>query len=107
MCLTASTWGCPLPWLTCFGYILGRQVDRLAELSKTDPLTGLSNARGLLDRLDAELARSRRCREPLALFFVDLDGLKSIHDDPCRRTGTSRVSQGTLIARELRIAEGC
>jgi hypothetical protein len=26
---------------TLFGYILGRQTDQLAELSETDPLTGL------------------------------------------------------------------
>ena len=63
-----------------FGYLLGRQADRLAELSETDPLTGLSNSRGLFDRLDAELGRSRRYREPLALLSVDLDGLKSIND---------------------------
>ena len=63
-----------------FGYVLGRQADRLAALSETDALTGLSNARGLFDRLDRELARSRRYREPLTLLLVDLDGLKGIND---------------------------
>jgi diguanylate cyclase (GGDEF)-like protein len=65
---------------TLFGYVLGRQADRLAELSETDPLTGLSNVRGLLERLEIELARTRRYREPLALLLVDLDGLKRIND---------------------------
>jgi GGDEF domain-containing protein len=32
---------------TLFGYVLGRQADRLAELSETDPLTGLANSRRL------------------------------------------------------------
>ena len=63
-----------------FGYILGRQGDWLAELSVTDPLTGLANARGLFDRIDAEVARSRRYREPLALLCLDLDSLKGIND---------------------------
>src|SRR6185503_2849015 len=30
-----------------FGYLLGRKADRLAQLSETDPLTDLLNARGL------------------------------------------------------------
>ena len=29
----------------CLGYLLGRQTDRLAELSETDTLTGLPNRR--------------------------------------------------------------
>lgn len=88
---------------TFFGYILGRQVDRFAELSKTDPLTGLSNARGLFDQLDAELARSRRYREPLALLFVDLDGLKSINDRYGHRAGDDAIrSLADVIRSELR-----
>ncbi len=65
---------------TIFGYVVGRQADRLAELSETDPLTGLANARRLFDSLETELARSRRYREPLALVLVDLDGLKRVND---------------------------
>jgi diguanylate cyclase (GGDEF)-like protein len=63
-----------------FGYLTGRQADRLARLSETDPLTGLYNARGLLARLEAELARCRRYHHPVALLLVDLDGLKQIND---------------------------
>lgn len=88
---------------TLFGYILGRQADRLAELSETDPLTGLSNARGLFDRLDAELARSRRYREPLALLTVDLDGLKSINDRYGHRAGDDAIRRvADVIRSELR-----
>jgi diguanylate cyclase (GGDEF)-like protein len=63
-----------------FGYVVGRHADRLAELSETDALTGLFNARRLFDSLDAELARATRYREPLSLVLVDLDGLKTIND---------------------------
>jgi diguanylate cyclase (GGDEF)-like protein len=88
---------------TLFGYILGRQTDQLAELSETDPLTGLFNARGLFDRLDAELARSRRYREPLALLSVDLDGLKSINDRYGHRAGDDAIrSVADVIRSELR-----
>jgi diguanylate cyclase (GGDEF)-like protein len=63
-----------------FGYILGRQADRLLELSQTDPLTGLRNARTLQERLAEEIARARRYGHPLSLLFVDVDGLKAIND---------------------------
>jgi diguanylate cyclase (GGDEF)-like protein len=63
-----------------FGYVLGRQADRLEACSETDPLTRLYNARGLWKRLHAEVARSKRYREPLALLFLDLDRLKTIND---------------------------
>jgi diguanylate cyclase (GGDEF)-like protein len=86
-----------------FGYALGRQADRLAELSETDALTGLSNARGLFDRLDAELARSRRYREPIALLFVDLDGLKSINDRYGHRAGDEAIRNlADVIRSQLR-----
>jgi diguanylate cyclase (GGDEF)-like protein len=88
---------------TLFGYALGRQADRLAELSETDPLTGLSNTRGLFSRLNAQLARSRRYREPLALLSVDLDGLKSINDRYGHRAGDDAIrSVADVIRSELR-----
>jgi diguanylate cyclase (GGDEF)-like protein len=63
-----------------FGFVVGRRADRLLDLSRTDPLTGLANARGFRERLEAEHARSLRYREPLSLLLIDLDGLKSIND---------------------------
>jgi diguanylate cyclase (GGDEF)-like protein len=63
-----------------FGWLLGCQVDRLIELSTTDGLTGLLNVRGFHQRVQQELARARRSRQPLSLIIIDLDGLKSIND---------------------------
>jgi len=86
-----------------FGYILGRQADRLAMLSETDVLTGLANARGLFERLEAELARSRRYHEPLALLLVDLDGLKRINDRHGHHAGDEAIrSLAAVIRFQLR-----
>lgn len=86
-----------------FGYVLGRHADRLAELSHTDPLTGLSNVRGLIDQLDLELARSRRYREPLALLLVDLDGLKRVNDRFGHHAGDEAIrGLADVIRSELR-----
>ena len=43
-----------------FGFVLGRGADRLAELSISDPLTGLLNARVLSARLEVEWGRAAR-----------------------------------------------
>jgi diguanylate cyclase (GGDEF)-like protein len=65
---------------TLFGAVLGRQADRLAELATTDALTGLQNARALHERLEREVARAVRYRQPFSLLLIDLDGLKTIND---------------------------
>lgn len=54
--------------------------DRLAALALRDPLTGLANRRLLDELLDAELARTIRSGTPLALAYIDLDGLKQVND---------------------------
>src|SRR6478672_11315344 len=38
--------------LALFGFIIGRQTDRLAALSQTDALTGLANRRALSSLLE-------------------------------------------------------
>ena len=73
------------------GYILGRQADQLAELSETDSLTGLFNARGFNARLRAEIKRSRRYGQPVSLLFLDLDGLKDINDRHGHRVGSAAL----------------
>jgi hypothetical protein len=45
---------------SAFGYVLGRQADRLVELARADPLTGLGNARAFAERLAEEVARAAR-----------------------------------------------
>lgn len=86
-----------------FGFMLGRQADALAELSETDPLTRLLNARGFAARLKAEIQRSRRYRDPLSLLFLDLDGLKGINDKFGHRAGSQALREVAAVIRaELR-----
>jgi diguanylate cyclase (GGDEF)-like protein len=86
-----------------FGYVLGREADRLEACSETDPLTRLYNARGLWKRLQAEVARSKRYGEPLALLFLDLDRLKSINDTYGHCGGDSALRRvADAIRAELR-----
>jgi diguanylate cyclase (GGDEF)-like protein len=55
-----------------------KEVEALAV---TDPLTGLSNRRHLMRRLESEFARARRHMRGLSLIVVDLDGFKQVNDE--------------------------
>jgi diguanylate cyclase (GGDEF)-like protein len=54
--------------------------EKLADLALRDPLTGLANRRLLDELLVAGLARTQRSGRPLAVAFLDLDGLKAVND---------------------------
>ncbi len=62
------------------GLLQLRSLAELRRLATTDPLTGLANRRAFLDRLEAEVARSRRYPQPLALVMVDVDHFKRVND---------------------------
>lgn len=69
------------------------------ELAVTDPLTGLANHRQLVNALEAEIKRSRRTAQPLAVVLLDLDGLKQINDRHGHLSGSlaiRRVAEALL-----------
>ena len=52
----------------------------LADMAVTDDLTGLGNRRGLLLAGEPVLAASRRAHRPVAVLYLDVDGLKEVND---------------------------
>lgn len=52
----------------------------LRELSLLDELTGLHNRRGLLTVCDLLYRTARREKHRVAVFFIDLDGMKPVND---------------------------
>lgn len=97
-----------------FTYVLGlrtqaiRQVahrasverDLLHELAMTDPLTGLTNRRGLTARLSAAGDRGGST-DLLALYWIDVDGFKAVNDRHGHDVGDALLVQ---IGRRLRAA---
>lgn len=59
----------------------------LSHLANTDALTGVLSRRALFERLDEELARSRRFGGHLAVLMVDIDHFKRVNDDHGHQTG--------------------
>ena len=77
----------PLVAFVVSGFLLGRASDRLRaanhaleELSLTDPLTALRNARYFKERLASESERARRESTSFAIVMVDLDHFKEVND---------------------------
>lgn len=54
--------------------------EQVTHLAHHDALTGLPNRILFYDRLNQAIARARRNKECIAVFFLDLDGFKKIND---------------------------
>lgn len=52
----------------------------IEQQAHTDALTGLSNRRDFMERLELEVLRSRRYRHPFALAMMDINHFKSVND---------------------------
>lgn len=68
-----------------------KEIERISEM---DYLTGLYNRRGFFRELEARIARQRNGSSTLgiALFSVDMDGLKNINDNYGHIEGDSALS---------------
>lgn len=72
-------------------------------LALLDGLTGVHTRGAGLLALQREIERSRRTREPLALAFVDVDGLKAINDSGGHTAGDRvLVSVARALTESLR-----
>ncbi|HOF18700.1 MAG TPA: diguanylate cyclase, partial [Phycisphaerae bacterium] len=54
--------------------------DRLATMSRTDPLTGLSNRRHFEEVLECFYHQARRYNRPLSVILMDVDFFKAVND---------------------------
>ena len=72
-----------------------RLLDRLVELARTDPLTGLANRRLWDERLATELARAARTGRPLCVVALDLDHFKAYNDRHGHAAGDDLLRQTT------------
>ena len=78
---------------------LRRSAERMQTLSLIDELTQIRNRRGFFDLADQSLRVARRERHALALFFMDLNGLKQINDGLGHRAGDQALRDAAAVLR--------
>lgn len=75
----------------------------MRRTSLVDPLTGVNNRRFLEQRIEEELDRSQRTREPLSCLFLDIDFFKRINDGFGHQAGDQVLMRvAGVIKKQLR-----
>ncbi len=74
--------------------------EKLLSISITDELTGLFNRRGFRTLAQQELDLAERQHETMAVFYIDLDGLKQINDRHGHNAGDQAIQDIAEILKE-------
>lgn len=81
-------------------------VDREWTLARTDALTGLPNARALLETAERELARSRRSGTATSVAYLDLNNFKQINDRHGHDEGDRLLQRvAEIVRRSIRATD--
>ena len=83
-----------------------RLFEQVRKLAVTDPLTGLSNYRTLINVMETEIQRSSRTGRPFAVLLFDLDGLKTINDEHGHLVGSRAICRlATVLQIQSRVMD--
>ena len=77
-----------------------RSHERIAQLARFDPLTGLANRALFRESLADALARATRTRKSCALLFIDLDRFKAVNDTMGHSVGDKLLGEVSIRLRE-------
>jgi len=82
---------------------LRRSNELLLQLAQTDPLTRLYNRRHLYEKLEIELNRCHRSRNPISLIMTDIDHFKRVNDQYGHQVGDEVLTKvADLLQEQLR-----
>jgi diguanylate cyclase (GGDEF)-like protein len=73
--------------------------EELRHMATIDPQTRLLNRRGFMPLADHQLGVARRQLRPLALLFLDLDGLKHVNDTVGHHAGDSMIAEAAHVLK--------
>jgi diguanylate cyclase (GGDEF)-like protein len=87
---------------------VARRTSDLTEMNKlldrharTDPLTGLSNRRQILERMEAEISRTTRFKRTFSVLMLDIDRFKNVNDTHGHAAGDFALKKVSEKLREL------
>ncbi len=78
-----------------------RTLKELSDLSITDAMTGLYNARHFHQLLEIEAMRAQRYEQPLSLILADSDALKRVNDLLGHQRGDEHIRTIAAVLREV------
>lgn len=78
-----------------------RASDRIAELARYDPLTGLANRALVRSSVSEGLARAARRKASCALLFIDLDRFKQVNDALGHHAGDGLLREVAVRLRTI------
>src|SRR5713226_711119 len=83
-----------------------RSVEKIQELTITDDVTGLYNARHLYKTLETEVYRSARFGYEFTVLFIDLDHFKQVNDTHGHLIGSKLLAEiGFIVKSQLRLID--
>ena len=81
----------------------GRLLETIRALSLRDALTDLYNRRGFLTLAEQQCKDAQRREKSLAVFFIDVDNMKTINDTLGHRAGDrALIAVATALRQSLR-----
>src|SRR5262249_1581094 len=81
-------------------------VEKIQELTITDDVTGLYNARHLYKTLEQEVYRSARFGYEFTVLFIDLDHFKQVNDTYGHLVGSKLLQEiGFKVKSQLRLID--
>lgn len=78
---------------------ISANLQRFETLAMSDPLTGVSNRRGLYDALARDVAASVRTKAPLSLAIMDIDHFKRINDEHGHQAGDRALTHFAQVIK--------
>jgi diguanylate cyclase (GGDEF)-like protein/PAS domain S-box-containing protein len=83
------------------------EIKRAQAEALLDPLTGLLNRRGLIERLSQEIERAADKRAALSLIYLDLDDFKAVNDTYGHAAGDACLLEvAEALAESARLESG-
>ncbi len=79
---------------------LRRALEDVTHAAVRDELSGLLNRRGFQERAEQALHLAQRSSKPLALVYIDLNGMKAINDQLGHAAGDRALVETAALLRE-------
>ncbi len=78
------------------------RTEDLQRLTEIDYLTGLLNRRGMMDKLEKEVARQARQGGSMGLLLLDLDHFKQVNDTYGHAAGDLALCAAANVLRSMK-----